>query len=1031
MTNKRKTFDLGIKLKPTDSAPSAEGELSVTVTSPKVKAYVAGANREVVTADQAQTLTNKTVDVDNNTVSNIEVDNLKAGVLNTSTTLSGASDTQVPSALASKTYIDNSVSTAVGVVQGQVDNLVTLSGVPVNSTNLGTFTGSTIPDNQTEKQALQALETGLEAHIADTTDAHAGSAITNTPSGNLAATDVQGALNELQSDVDTRAIGAASSTDNAVARFDGAGGKTFQNSVVIIDDVGVTSGITQLDVDNIRLDLNTISSTNSNGNVNIVPNGTGEVDIQKDTRFRTDIRGDITADNATGANATLTAPASYNIRLTNASLTSIDMIPAGSSGQIISITNSTGVSVSINDNTGGTAANRILTGTKATLALADEASINLKYDDTESRWMVVGGSGSGSGAGNYDTFYQENFETTLVASFASGNNATFLGGGTLQGTLANETSAPIKGIRSAKYTMAGAGSTNDYFALVAITPSTKERGNYVGMDVYHTYDGASGDIKYVVYDVTNSQVLSSSLDVVVNATTPTRTSLSFLLPATCASLRLGAQVVTHNASKIFVFDDVQLSVNPFVYKNLTVSQTLSLTDSPGYGATNTKIRRFTNTQVSSGSNLFTYTDSATLGGSFTFLQACRVSISYMFEKSSVGTSNEGISINSSQLTTDIGSITAANRLAIGVAASTINTLATVSWTGYVAAGDIIRAHGQGTATNTIIPVFSITAQSESENVISAAQSNMTDWATYAPTYNGFGTPSVSEVFWRRNGSNLEIRGRFTPGTLTAAEARVGFPTVNGSILVSAGSSVITALTHASGSWIIAGTNTQHGGLTLMEPSVSYMTFGKLTTFSAANSDPYQKEIGNVGFGANSVTFSASIPIAGWTSDVKFLAAIPVQKVAYLKDVKADTTDGGTFTSGAWQTRTLNTINETGSSTTSSSTFVTLSSNQFTLSPGEYMIDWEAPAFAVDQHQTRLRNITDTTTDGLGTRSNSSSGSSGFSNSIGHIKLTITSSKVYEIQHQCGTTKATNGFGSGTSSFSESVVYSQVKITRLR
>lgn len=53
------------------------------------------------------------------------------------------------------------------------------------------------------------LQPGLTAHLADTTDAHAGTAITNTPSGNLAATTVQGALNELQSDVDTRATSAA------------------------------------------------------------------------------------------------------------------------------------------------------------------------------------------------------------------------------------------------------------------------------------------------------------------------------------------------------------------------------------------------------------------------------------------------------------------------------------------------------------------------------------------------------------------------------------------------------------------------------------------------------------------------------------------------------------------------------------------------------------------------------------------------------------------------------------------------------
>ncbi len=40
------------------------------------------------------------------------------------------------------------------------------------------------------------------AHIIDTTDAHAASAITNSPTGNLSATTVQGALNELQGDID-------------------------------------------------------------------------------------------------------------------------------------------------------------------------------------------------------------------------------------------------------------------------------------------------------------------------------------------------------------------------------------------------------------------------------------------------------------------------------------------------------------------------------------------------------------------------------------------------------------------------------------------------------------------------------------------------------------------------------------------------------------------------------------------------------------------------------------------------------------
>lgn len=62
-------------------------------------------NGDIVGTTDAQTLTNKTIDADNNTVSNLEVDNLKAGVLNTD--LTGAtSDTQVPSSKATKDYSD-------------------------------------------------------------------------------------------------------------------------------------------------------------------------------------------------------------------------------------------------------------------------------------------------------------------------------------------------------------------------------------------------------------------------------------------------------------------------------------------------------------------------------------------------------------------------------------------------------------------------------------------------------------------------------------------------------------------------------------------------------------------------------------------------------------------------------------------------------------------------------------------------------------------------------------------------------------
>ena len=84
---------------------------------------------DIVGTTDAQTLTNKTINADNNNITDLEVDNLKAGVLNTD--LTGAtSDTQVSSSKATKDYADTKM--------GALNNLGT--GVQVgNRLNGGTL----------------------------------------------------------------------------------------------------------------------------------------------------------------------------------------------------------------------------------------------------------------------------------------------------------------------------------------------------------------------------------------------------------------------------------------------------------------------------------------------------------------------------------------------------------------------------------------------------------------------------------------------------------------------------------------------------------------------------------------------------------------------------------------------------------------------------------------------------------------------------------------------------------------------------
>lgn len=150
------------------------------------------------------------------------------------------------------------------------------------------------------------------------------------------------------------------------------------------------------------------------------------------------------------------------------------------------------------------------------------------------------------------------------------------------------------------------------------------------------------------------------------------------------------------------------------------------------------------------------------------------------------------------------------------------------------------------------------------------------------------------------------------------------------------------------------------------------------------------------------------------------------KYILLFDRKSYGASGGTFTSGAWRTRDLNSIevDDTGE--------VTLASNQFTLPAGTYEIHAIAPAYRVDGHQARLRNVSDSESVLF---SGSGNCPSGGDQQFVHIlgKFTISSSKTFELQHFCNTTKSGDGFGqraqlSGQSPLQE--IFSMVELRKM-
>jgi len=143
---------------------------------------------------------------------------------------------------------------------------------------------------------------------------------------------------------------------------------------------------------------------------------------------------------------------------------------------------------------------------------------------------------------------------------------------------------------------------------------------------------------------------------------------------------------------------------------------------------------------------------------------------------------------------------------------------------------------------------------------------------------------------------------------------------------------------------------------------------------------------------------------------------------HVRDEKAAGVSGGTFTLGAWRTRDLN------AEVTNQITGASLATNQFTLPAGTYYIESSAPANEVNQHIAKLRNITDSTDEIIGT-TGFAHGSDNGGNYHSFItgEFTITSEKTFEIQHQSQDTVTTDGFGVGSTSFSVITVYTDVRV----
>lgn len=140
------------------------------------------------------------------------------------------------------------------------------------------------------------------------------------------------------------------------------------------------------------------------------------------------------------------------------------------------------------------------------------------------------------------------------------------------------------------------------------------------------------------------------------------------------------------------------------------------------------------------------------------------------------------------------------------------------------------------------------------------------------------------------------------------------------------------------------------------------------------------------------------------------------------DQKTQNTGGGTATLGSWQTRTLNTMDDRPGYGAA------LASNEFTLPKGIWVIEWRAPAFGIQRHQSRLFSVTENAPIAQGSSEYSNPTSSQNTASEGVVTQNNNAPTTYRLEHRVQATLASEGYGRAANFGGE--VYSQVKCYRM-
>lgn len=136
------------------------------------------------------------------------------------------------------------------------------------------------------------------------------------------------------------------------------------------------------------------------------------------------------------------------------------------------------------------------------------------------------------------------------------------------------------------------------------------------------------------------------------------------------------------------------------------------------------------------------------------------------------------------------------------------------------------------------------------------------WVAYTPTLQGFGTASSINVFSRRVGDSLEVKGSFISGTVTGSTAQIGIGAQGTAGTITVDTAKIGA-SSLVGKLAVNVNSTTYFGQAILAPETSAKSYVQVGV-QASTVNEITPAAGNVVSGTGTtVEFFFSVPITGW------------------------------------------------------------------------------------------------------------------------------------------------------------------------